>query len=166
MVTSELDEAIRSANELARIATQHQVPEFSLTAELACGRIDSWKGNLKKAAQIFAHFLEEIDRAPIKWREGTLGVLPPVSGFALCGLASWFLGRPDHARVIAGRGLVYAEEKGHPLSIASALVHSAHLELLCGNWKVVADLAARATQISATHGLSFHAPLARFWGGA
>ena len=165
-VASELDAAMKSVDELTRIAAQYQVREFSLRAELARGRTECWKGNFREGSRILTRFLEEIERNPIETREGMFGVEPAIPGFAMCGLASWFLGRPDQARTLAGRGLAYAEETRHPFSVASALVHSAILELLCRDWQAAADLAARAAQISTTNDFSHFAALSRFLRGA
>ncbi len=166
MVASELDGATRSADELARIATRHQTAEFSLRAELARGRTEFWKGNFRAAARILTHFLNEIERQPIAMRAGMYGVQPLIPGLAICGLTLWFLGRPDEARTLAGRGLAFAEDSRQPFSIASALVHWAILELLCRRWDTAADLAARAAQISAANDFSHFAALSRFLGAA
>ena len=166
IVASEIDGALRSADELARIAERYPAPELSLRATLARGRTEFWKGNFTTAAQLLGRFQEEIERQPIGMREGMYGVHPVIPGFAIRGFALWFLGRPDQARALAARGLAYAEESGHPFSIAGGLVHSAMLELLCRNAATAADLAARAAHISAANDFSHFAAMSRCLAGA
>src|SRR5262249_30101743 len=118
------------------------------------------------SVQLLTQFLEEVDKQPIELRAETYGLDPGVAGFMLCGLGLWFLGYPDRAWDRARRGLAYAEESRHPLSLASALVHSTILELLCGNAEVAARLAARAEDVSTASGVALFRPLSRFVRGA
>jgi hypothetical protein len=74
---------------------------------------------------------------------GAYGGDVAVTAFTQGGLALWFLGRPDQARVHARYGLSLAEKSGRPFDRASALFKSAFLELLCGDAAAAADLASR-----------------------
>jgi DNA-binding winged helix-turn-helix (wHTH) protein/tetratricopeptide (TPR) repeat protein len=162
----ELEGARRSVDELARIAERHQAAEFHLRAELARGRTEFWTGNFGPAVRHLTQFLEGIEKQPVGLRPETYGADPAVAGFMQGGLALWFLGRPEQARASARRGLSHAESSRQPFSIASALVHSAILELLCRDAEAAAGYAARAANVSAANAIALFRPFSQFFRGA
>ena len=163
---AEADGAWRSVDDLARIAASLDTVEFGLRADLARGLTESWHGNFAAAVRILTKFLEDLRNQAAATHLGAYGGDVAVTAFMQGGLALWFLGRPDHARVHARYGLSLAEKSGQPFDRASALFKSAFLELLCGDAAAAADLASRAATVCADDHIPFFLPYCRFLRGA
>ena len=159
-------EAELSVGEMARLAEREGGAAFRLRADLARARTEFWKGNIRPAVHLYARFLEGSAQQPIAVRAETYGPDPVVPAQMQAGLAHWFLGYPAQARILAERGVTYAEKSGQPLALASAVTHSTILELLCGNARGAADLAERTAKVCADNDIAYFSPMSRFFGGA
>ena len=166
MAGSRFRAADETLDEIVRVASRQSEPEFHFRAELARGRMAFWSGRFGAAASIFTQFLEDVARQPIEMKAQTYGLDPVVAGHGHGSLALWFLGYPDRARVWAAKGIARADHRRDPYGLASALIHSTLLELLCRNAEAATRLAARAMTVAADHAVATFGPMSRFFHGA
>ena len=165
-VGSKLDAAQETADALVRIAKRQHAPEFRLRAAVARGRTAFWMGNFRLAARLCTQVLEEVDRRPIEARAETYGVDPVIGAYTGSSLALWFLGYPEQARARARHGIAYAEQSRRPHGIASSLVHSTIVELLCRDAEAAAHLAERTLRVCSDHAIANFGPMSRCFAGA
>ena len=165
-VGAEPDEMERTLDQMTHIAADLGVPELLLRARQARGRTHFWRGQFAAAVEVLEPLVEDIEGAAIGRPALTYGVDPVVAVRMQAGLARWFLGFPDQARVHLRTGLAYAEECGQPFDRASALTQSALLELFCGNAEDGASLAAQDAAVCKDKDVAFFLPLSRFLCGA
>ena len=166
MTASRLDDAWASIDELARIAEGKTALDFRLRVDLARGRTEYWTGHFGVAARILTQFLDTNTSQPIEPHTQIYGIAPVMAAYGQGSHALWFAGRPDQARTWARCGLAGAEASREPFALASALVHSSFLELLCGNQEAAAAFAERALRVSSDHGVATFAPMSRFLAAA
>jgi DNA-binding winged helix-turn-helix (wHTH) protein/tetratricopeptide (TPR) repeat protein len=163
---AEGDGARESVDELARIAERLDGTWYHWRAKLARGRTELWNGRFGVAVPILLQCIEDITNQTIELKAETYGVDPILAAFTQSAVGLWFIGSPDRARAQALRGLAHAENSRRPFELASALCHTAMIELLRGDTTVAGNLAARATELCADHDIADFLPISRFLLGA
>jgi tetratricopeptide (TPR) repeat protein len=180
LVGAEPDNMERTLDQMTHIAADMGTPGLRLRARQLRGRTHFARGQFTPAVEVLEPLVEDIEGAAVEVLEPlvediegaavalpalTYGVEAVVAVRMQAGLARWFLGFPDQARVHSRTGLVYAE-CGQPFDRAYALTQSALLELLCGNAEDGASLAAQDATVCKDNDVAFFLPLSRFLCGA
>jgi DNA-binding winged helix-turn-helix (wHTH) protein len=166
MVSSKLDAAQETADELARLAEIRGTPEFHLRATLARGRVQFWTGHFGTADRLCSEALRVPSGQAVEVHAEAYGVDPMVGACGIGSMALWCLGHPEQARARAAHGIAYAEKSGRPHSVASACIHAVMLELFRRDGDVAARLAARTERICADQPAANFGPMARVFAGA
>src|SRR6185369_8836008 len=111
-VGGEPDKMERTLDQMTHIAADLGMPELRVRARQARGRTHFWRGQFAAAVEVLEPLVEDIEGAAIGFPTLTYGVDPVVALRMQAGLARWFLGFPDQARVHSRTGLAYAEKCG------------------------------------------------------
>jgi tetratricopeptide (TPR) repeat protein len=154
----ELRTAQALAEECLQIAEQTNEAGLLIPAYLAVGNACLFRGEFVRArgalAQSVALYQPQHHALTPLYR----GFNPQVGSLGIMTTVLWVLGYPEQAQARSCEMLQLAQELGHPVSLAYALINTALLHFLRGEGRVTQEYAEATVALASEHGVAY--PLA------
>jgi predicted ATPase len=154
-----------TSRELMAIARHDRDPALLTEAHLTRCVSTSWLYDLPGAIEDTDHAAAYAHDATSDFVALRVGPNPGVVAHAIGGLLRWTAGLPDSAARSMERGLLLADELGHPYSRAFALHHAALLDLWRSDLSAVEARAEESKRLADTHDYAIWRALAVIFHG-
>lgn len=166
LTRAEKGTARETADRLLEVAERLGSAEHRLRAASTRGRTALWEGNYQESRDTLQAVIAAWERSPDTSNSANIyGVDPLMAAYGYRGLALWFLGYPDSARLSDREALSIAHGAGVPFTSAAAHVHAALVELLCGDAAETLRLADQGLAFTTEHAFSFWGSIATAFKG-
>jgi predicted ATPase/class 3 adenylate cyclase len=129
LMRSDPESALEIGRELLAIAEQQRDPMLLSEAHLVYGMNTAFIGDVDDGLRHLDTAIEYFDAGAAGLVKFRIGPSPGVVAHVVSGLLLWGVGFPDRAVARLKRGLIVADQIGHPYSRAYALWHAALLDL-------------------------------------